>query len=47
MNYLEHINNKDNFVEVVKQQLDNKALLKLDDKKKEIANDFLSTGEQK
>ena len=47
MNYLDFIDNKDQFKENIKAALDKAAFGKLDDMKKSIANDFLKGGENK
>ena len=47
MNTLQHINNPEAFKEAIKHQMDQKAFGRLEDMKKEIANDFLKGGETK
>lgn len=47
MNTLQHINDPKAFKEAIKQQMDQRAFGRLDDMKKEIAQDFLKGGEDK
>lgn len=46
MNYLDFIDNKEQFKEMIKATLDKVAFAKLDGMKKSIANDFLTGGEK-
>ena len=47
MDYLDHIKNKEAFKETIKAALDKAAFTRLDDMKKNIANEFLQGGENK
>ena len=44
-NYVNNLNNKDDFVSDIKKQLQQRAFAELDNMKKEMANDFLKSGE--
>ena len=44
-NYLNHIDDKNAFIQSVKQQMDQTAFIKLQDMKKEIANQVLKSEE--
>lgn len=45
MDYLKNITDKQSFFDSVKQSMDNVAMSKLEDMKKEIANSVLKAGE--
>ena len=46
MNYLQNIQDKESFKEVLKQAMDQNAFERLEDMKKEMANDFLKGEEE-
>ena len=45
-NFLQHINDREKFKETVKMHLDKAAFSKLDNIKKEMATEFLTTEDQ-
>lgn len=47
MNYLNHIEDKEAFKETIKSALDKAAFTRLDDMKKNFAQEFLQGGENK
>lgn len=47
MNYTDKIDDKEQFVDNIKQELRNRAFEKLDDMKREMANEFLQDREEK
>ena len=46
MNYLQNIQDKESFKETLKQAMDQATFERLDDMKKEMANDFLKGEEE-
>ena len=44
-NYVSKLNNKDDFVDNIKRDIQQRAFVELDNMKKEMANDFLKSGE--
>ena len=44
-NYINHLDNKDEFVKSVQDEIRQRAFVELQNMKKEMANDFLKTGE--
>lgn len=45
MNYVNNISDKQNFIDSIKQSMDNQAMAKIETMKKEIANSVLKSGE--
>ena len=46
-NYVNHLEDKDKFVSAVKDDIRQRAFVELENMKKEMASDFLKTGEEK
>ena len=44
-NYVNHLDNKDEFVKNIKDSVRQRVFVELDNMKKEMANDFLKSGE--
>ena len=44
-NYVSKLDNKDDFVDNIKRDIQQRAFVELDNMKKEMANDFLKSGE--